>query len=282
MVAGSCLCGAVRWQVNGPVEEMTHCHCSMCRKSHGASFGTYVDAKPEDFEWLSGGDKIAIHISSTSEAKRAFCETCGSQVPAKFDGDVVSIPAGGVDGDPGIRAAAHIFASSAAPWDVIGNKIPSYDGYIVQEGRPNIDNPETGQPTDGIVHGSCLCGKIAYEVTEPFKVAYNCHCSRCQKARAAAFATNGFVSVSGVRFTRGEDLLSSYKVPDAQFFTQVFGTCCGSPMPRRDEGRGVAVIPFGSLDDDPQIRPVSHIFVGSKACWYEIEDDLPTCEEGAS
>ena len=83
----------------------------------------------------------------------------------------------------------------------------------------------------------------------------------------------------GVTFTRGEDNLAAYKVPDAEHFTQVFCKTCGSKMPRLDPGRKISVIPFGGLDDDPRARAVDHIFVNYMAGWHEITDDLPQFEE---
>ena len=63
--------------------------------------------------------------------------------------------------------------------------------------------------------------------------------------------------------------------PEARFFTQTFCRTCGSAMPRVDPGRGIAVIPMGALDDGPGVTPREHIFVGSKAPWFEIADALP-------
>ena len=127
----------------------------------------------------------------------------------------------------------------------------------------------------GVVRGSCLCGGVAFEMTaKPLRVAH-CHCSRCRKARGTANATNLAVPLDGVRYVRGEDLLTTFKVPDAKFFSHVFCKVCGSSMPRFDEGRGFAVVPMGVLDDDPGVRPEVHIFVDSKAPWDAITDDLP-------
>jgi hypothetical protein len=78
-----------------------------------------------------------------------------------------------------------------------------------------------------------------------------------------------------VRFTRGEDRLVTYKVPEARYFKHSFCRTCGSSMPRLDFERGIDIVPMGSLDDDPGIRPQRHIFVGSRAAWDEIHDDLP-------
>jgi len=87
------------------------------------------------------------------------------------------------------------------------------------------------------------------------------------------------VRSDGVRFTRGEELLATYRVPEARFFGQTFCRTCGSPMPRVDRERDLAVVAMGALDDDPGVRPACHIFVGSKAPWHEITGDLPQYEE---
>ena len=111
-------------------------------------------------------------------------------------------------------------------------------------------------------------------------MVHNCHCSRCRKARAAAHTTNGFTSAEGVRYVRGEETLVSFRPPGARFFSQVFCPTCGSGMPRIDPERGIASIPFGSLDDDPGKGADDHIYVASKAPWYAIADTLPQYPEG--
>jgi hypothetical protein len=70
-------------------------------------------------------------------------------------------------------------------------------------------------------------------------------------------------------------MLDEFKVPDAKYFKHVFCRACGSSMPRIDPSRDLAVIPMGGLDDDPGVRPLAHIFVGSKAAWDTITDSLP-------
>ena len=67
----------------------------------------------------------------------------------------------------------------------------------------------------------------------------------------------------------------SYKVPEAERFTQTFCATCGAKMPRTDAARGIAIVPMGALDDDPGVRPAEHIFVADKAPWFEITDALP-------
>lgn len=68
-------------------------------------------------------------------------------------------------------------------------------------------------------------------------------------------------------------------MPEVEFLTQVFCNTCGSKMPRLDPGGNIAVIPFGTLDDAPGVKPDKHIYVAYKAKWHEIADDLPAFDE---
>jgi hypothetical protein len=127
--------------------------------------------------------------------------------------------------------------------------------------------------------GSCLCGAVAFEASDPIELR-NCHCSRCRKARGAAFAANLFVPATSFRWLRGQDLVLTYRVPNAERFGNSFCKVCGSSIPRKLPTREVVLIPAGTLDDDPVIRTSSHIYVGSKAPWHEITDDVPQYPEG--
>ena len=127
----------------------------------------------------------------------------------------------------------------------------------------------------GIITGSCLCGEVRYELTQAPVWAHACHCSRCRKTTGSAFASNLFVALGALRYTQGENRLQSYKLPDAERFTHVFCSQCGSTLPFTNESRGVVGVPMGSLDDDPGHPARAHIFVDSKAPWFEITDRLP-------
>ncbi len=278
MITGSCLCGTVSWQVDGALDEMTHCHCSMCRKAHAAPFATYVGTACENFSWLSGVDSIS-HYKSSPRFIRGFCSACGSVVPEAGSELRIYMPAGCLNEDPGVRPTAHIFASFKAPWHRIEDDLPQFDAYPNPDDGPNVERASRAGGKDGALRGSCLCGDVAFEVTAAIKSVHNCHCSRCRKARAAAYTTNGFTAMDGVTFLRGEEMLRTYKLPSAQFFTQTFCRRCGSGMPRLDPDRKIAVIPMGALDDDPRRGADDHIFTGSMASWYAITDDLPCFEE---
>jgi len=130
-----------------------------------------------------------------------------------------------------------------------------------------------------MIRGSCLCGGVAFEASDPLDLR-NCHCSRCRKARGAAFAANLFVPAGSFRWLRGEDHVITFRLPNAARFGNSFCKTCGSPMPRKIASRDIVLIPAGTLDADPVIRTSSHIYVGSKAPWHEITDDVPQFQEG--
>ena len=273
MTNGSCLCGSVTWEVSGDPESAYHCHCKICRKAHGAAFGTFWYVATKNFRWTSSLETIAKFAA----LGRGFCSTCGSAVP-EGDEESLFVPAGCHDDGP--AAKAHIFVAHKAPWHDITGDLPRHDDYEPGTGGAPRADPELRPAVEGGIRGGCLCGAIQFEVVEPFTVVHNCHCSRCRHARAAAHTTNGFTSMEGVRFTKGEEHIKTYKVPEAKHFTHAFCGTCGCGMPRIDPGRQIAVTPLGSLDDDPGVKAVDNIFVAHKAGWYEITDDLPAYDEG--
>lgn len=279
MTQGTCLCGSVRYAVDAPFEMMLHCHCSMCRKHHGAMFATFVSAPLAAFRWLGGEDAIAQHRSS-EQGVRSFCTQCGSVAPQPMpELGVVILPAGNLEGDPGIRPQGHIFVGSKAPWYTITDSLPQHDAYPPELGGGSGVPRADVQPRAGVVEGGCLCGDVAYEMTgAPLRVM-NCHCSRCRRGRSAAHATNLFVSLDGFRWTRGESLVARYRVPEARAFSVAFCTRCGAGAPSVARERAWAVVPVGCLDADPGMRAQAHIFVGSKASWFEITDDIPRFAE---
>jgi hypothetical protein len=278
-VRGSCLCGVVAWETGGSLDFMTHCHCARCRKAHGAAFATGLMAPADRFRLVRGREHI-VRYESSPGVVRPFCGRCGSVV-ASGDASqgLVPVPAGPLDDDPGVRPIAHIFVASKAPWSEIRDTLPRFEAYPPGIDAPVLTDLPQREPSAGAPRGSCLCGGVAFLLEGPPLLAHNCHCSRCRKARAAAYASNLLSAVDGVRFIRGAELLASYKLPVARSFTQVFCRTCGSPMPWLDRARGIAFVPMGSLDDDPGMRPQRHVFVGSRAPWHTIEDDLPQHDE---
>jgi AcrR family transcriptional regulator len=111
---GSCLCGSVQYEVDGPFEVMSHCHCSMCRKHHGAAFATFLTVPLHGFRWIAGEDALST-FQSSAYGKRTFCSKCGSVMPVvEPDTGVVFCPAGNLDGELGIQPQNLRFVGSNA------------------------------------------------------------------------------------------------------------------------------------------------------------------------
>jgi len=126
----------------------------------------------------------------------------------------------------------------------------------------------------GLVTGGCLCGGVRYEVRGPFLRAGHCHCSRCRRHSGAAVSTQGRVRREDFTLLAGGDLVRAYR--PAQGAVKAFCSVCGSSLFGGTWPDGPEVsIRLGSVDGDPGIRPQYHTFVGSRAVWDEIHDDLP-------
>ncbi len=128
MIRGSCLCRGVQFEIRGEVSGMTDCHCSMCRKAHGASFVTFVSSSRDDFRWVQGEDLITVYNASAAFG-RPFCRVCGSTLGGMSHGRVGSITLGTVDGDPGVRPLSHIFVGSKAIWHEIEDDLPQFEEW---------------------------------------------------------------------------------------------------------------------------------------------------------
>jgi len=107
VIHGSCLCGSVRYDIDGPFEVMSHCPCSLCRRNHGAAFATFVSVPLSGFRWIAGESEIST-FQSSNYGKRTFCSKCGSVTPVvEADTGVVFCPAGNLDGEIGVPQAHH-------------------------------------------------------------------------------------------------------------------------------------------------------------------------------
>ena len=127
-----------------------------------------------------------------------------------------------------------------------------------------------------MLKGSCLCGGIRYEVRELGPIL-NCHCSMCRKAHSAAFRTRAVVRTSDLVWISGYELLTRYTSSPGQ--ERSFCKVCGSVMVTfREDNPDSLKLSIGTLDSDPGRGPECHVFVGSKAPWFEITDELPQFE----
>jgi len=126
--------------------------------------------------------------------------------------------------------------------------------------------------------GSCLCGSVAYEISGQAMHFFHCHCERCRKATGTGHASNIIMRPETVQWIAGEQLLTHHKVAEAKRFATSFCGVCGSLMPRIAPDKSIAVIPAGTLDNDPGVRPDARIFQGSRTEWSCEAGDLPAHE----
>jgi hypothetical protein len=126
--------------------------------------------------------------------------------------------------------------------------------------------------------GSCLCGAIRYEITGRISPIVLCHCSKCRKANGSAFHSGSVCRTSKFRWISGRDEIRRFAT--ASGYTTQFCPTCGSPVPSEPTAEGYVVLPTGALDQDPGTRPIRHIWVASKAPWFEIAGDVPQLAEG--
>ena len=133
---------------------------------------------------------------------------------------------------------------------------------------------------DATLNGSCLCGKVRFEIKPPFTAFRYCHCSRCQKASGSAHAANAFVPAAQFKWLAGEPLIKRFDLPQSQRFAVWFCTHCGSRVPHQVRGRDDMLIPAGLLDQAPEVmpKPENSIFWSSRARWY-VTPDTHTCHE---
>jgi hypothetical protein len=126
MVSGGCLCGAVRYEIDGRISPIALCHCSKCRKANGSAFHSGALCRKTRFRWVSGEDSICTYRTPSGYTTR-FCRSCGSPVPSFQDpGEYVVLHAGALDQDPGSRPIHHFFVGSKAPWYEITGDLPRF------------------------------------------------------------------------------------------------------------------------------------------------------------
>ena len=127
-----------------------------------------------------------------------------------------------------------------------------------------------------MLHGRCECRAVRYQVPDEFLYAANCHCSNCRAGTGSAFKPFAGIERAKLEVTQGADTLLVWGTEDAN---HTRCGVCGSLLYSVVRDGEYVHVALGSLVDEPGIRPTEHIFVGSKAPWFEITDDLPQNEE---
>ena len=123
--------------------------------------------------------------------------------------------------------------------------------------------------------GKCLCGAVQYSVPDDFRYAINCHCSNCRRTTGSAFKPIAGIERDKLVVTHGVD---DRLVFGGETNNDTHCARCGSLLFSNVRDGAFVHVPMGTLVDAPTIRPSCHIFVGSKAPWFTITDDLPQYE----
>jgi hypothetical protein len=127
MLTGQCLCGAVRFEIDGSLGPVIYCHCSMCRRANGSAFAANSSVQKSAIRILSGRELLTEYKSSPTSS-RQFCSRCGSPL---FGGDIDSpitrVRLGTLDDSAGARSIAHIWIGSKSDWFEITDKLEQID-----------------------------------------------------------------------------------------------------------------------------------------------------------
>jgi hypothetical protein len=125
---GSCLCGAVRFEVEGSFERFFLCHCSFCRRDTGSAHAANLFSNTAKLTWLAGADQVRTYNLPSTRHAKSFCATCGSALPRLHAGTTsLIVPAGSLESPVTIRPDAHIFVASRADWDRELETVPMVD-----------------------------------------------------------------------------------------------------------------------------------------------------------
>lgn len=130
MYNGGCLCGKVRYEISGRIEDIVYCHCSLCRKAQGSAFAANGNIHISHFQFISGEDQLTEYKASAEHSK-FFCQHCGSPIISTHTSQPTNIRVriGSIESDITEKPVAHIFTASKANWENICGDIPQYKAH---------------------------------------------------------------------------------------------------------------------------------------------------------
>jgi len=130
-----------------------------------------------------------------------------------------------------------------------------------------------------VIHkGSCLCQRVKYQIDGELKDVINCYCRMCQKLHGSAFRTRASIKTKTWTTLSGEEFIKFYESSPGEY-KAFCSECSSSLFTKFDRYPEVLGFPLGTLDTDPKVKANRHVYVGSKAAWHEISDDLPQHKE---
>jgi hypothetical protein len=247
---GSCVCGAVAFEVEGPIRDGVACHCGQCRKNSG-HYWVASSVPLERFRLIR--DEGLVWYAASDQAGRGFCRHCGAFLLWKPAGeDRMGFALGAIEGPTGVRIARQIFVEDAGD-------------YYAPEGPP----PHPGTP-GAQVRASCHCGGVAFDLPRPEGGVGACHCTQCRKL-SGHYSASFDAAEEEVAFLARGTLAEFATAGGAR---RGFCTRCGSSLYFR-AADGAFSVEAGAVDGPTGLSLDSHIFVADKGDYYQIDDGLP-------
>ena len=129
MPRGSCVCGAVAFEVTPPYRFFQYCHCTRCRKRSGSIHAANIAVPAEQLVFLRGQEHVKrFELATASNWSNCFCDVCGSGLPWKTrNGKAYVVPAGALDDDPVARPTRNVWVGSRAAWEIAAAELPAFD-----------------------------------------------------------------------------------------------------------------------------------------------------------
>jgi hypothetical protein len=130
LLTGRCLCEGIAYEIRGELGPIFNCHCSKCRRWHGAAFRTRATIDRSQFSWVRGEELLSRFHSSELVVKH-FCSRCGSNLISTYDNEPekIGVPLGGLEQAPNNKVEGHIWVCSKAPWYEITDGLPQHDTW---------------------------------------------------------------------------------------------------------------------------------------------------------
>jgi hypothetical protein len=126
--SGSCLCGNIKFEIQGNFENFFFCHCKSCRKDTGSVHAANLFSTTARLKWLKGEEKVKTYNHNNSGHIKSFCPNCSSALPnIQMDGKLLVVPAGSLDTKIDIIPTGHIYLNEKADWDQNLDKIPRFE-----------------------------------------------------------------------------------------------------------------------------------------------------------
>ena len=239
---GSCLCGAVVFEVDAPLRPVVVCHCTQCRKSSGHVWAASA-VREARFRLIR--DEGLRWYRSSDVAERGFCKDCGASLFwHPFGKGTMHFAPGALDGPTGLHVAEEWYLEDAGD-------------YYTAPG-----------PAQALT-GSCLCGANRFSVDGPMGEATACHCSQCRKL-SGHYSASFDVEEDALIWSR--KVVSEYVTPGGG--ARGYCPCCGSSLYFR-AADGEFSVEAGSIDNPTGGRLADHIFTENKGDYYELTDGLP-------